>query len=80
MFGEFVHIKGRTEIEGKYYCKDCNEFFDTPHVIEYDESRGEFWGIPCSEHMVEWHCPMCDSEAIVESSDIILDDLEEIEA
>ena len=79
MFGRYVHIKGKTEIEGKYYCEDCERFFDTPNVVEYDEPRGEFWGMPCSEYMVEWHCPYCGEESIIESSDIILDDLEEVE-
>ena len=50
-----------------WYCCDCETWFDEPNVIEYDESRGEYWGIPCSEHMVECHCPNCDSEDIEEN-------------
>ncbi|MBR4377333.1 MAG: hypothetical protein IKP50_00385 [Bacilli bacterium] len=76
MFGKYVHIKG-TEKLGKYYCEDCKSWFDEPNVIEYDESRGEYWGIPCSEHMVEWYCPYCNEEGIISANDIIIDEEEE---
>ena len=79
MFGNYVLIKGVTEKLGKYYCEDCEQWFDSPDVVEYDEPRGEFWGAPCSEHMVEWHCPYCGEEGIIDADDIILDDEDEDE-
>lgn len=44
-------------------CLDCERVFSEDNVVveEYDESRGEFWGMPCSEHIVEWRCPFCGS-------------------
>lgn len=47
-------------------CYDCGAVFEEDEVVveEYDESRGEFWGMPCSEHIVEWHCPCCGSDGI----------------
>ncbi len=77
MFGNYVHIKGFTEKLGKYYCEDCKEWFDELYIKEYDEPRGEYWGIPCSEHRIERHCPYCDSEDRIYADDIILDDEEE---
>lgn len=50
----------------KWYCEDCKEWFDEPNIIEWDEPRGEFWGMPCSEHMAECHCPHCNSEYVKE--------------
>lgn len=49
-----------------FICYDCKEKFDYPEIREWDEPRGEFWGAPCSEHMVEWHCPVCGSEDVEE--------------
>lgn len=41
-----------------YKCNDCGEVFDEPKYVQ--ESRGEFWGAPCSETMA--YCPHCESE------------------
>lgn len=38
-----------------YRCLDCGHEFDTP--VSWEESRGEFWGIPCAETM--YGCPYC---------------------
>ena len=74
-----TRIKVPTRVD-RYYCEDCQSWFHTPHIVEYDESRGEFWGMPCSEHMVEWHCPNCDSESIFEANQLyIIDEEEEVE-
>lgn len=50
-------------------CLECGEVFqDSSLVIEkWEESRGEFWGIPCTETMYEVHCPYCDSEDVEEN-------------
>ena len=41
-----------------YRCNDCGKEFFEPKAVE--ESRGEFWGMPCSETM--YYCPECGSE------------------
>lgn len=38
-----------------FYCESCGNVFDEPDEVE--ESRGEFWGMPCSETM--YYCPCC---------------------
>ena len=49
-------------------CYDCGEVFPDDEVVieEWYESRGEFWGMPCSERMVEWRCPFCNSDEVDE--------------
>lgn len=52
----------------KCKCQDCGWIGDD-HELEKEEwyeSRGEFWGSPCSEHMVEMRCPHCGSDDIDE--------------
>lgn len=61
------------KIRAKYYCPDCESWFDEPYFIEWDEPR-EFWGMPYSEHLAEWHCPYCDSDYILDESDLVEDD------
>lgn len=48
----------------KFKCHSCGEVVDYPDIREWDEPRGEFWGMPCSEHMIEWYCPVCGSDDI----------------
>ncbi len=38
-----------------YKCLDCGCVFDEP--ISWSESRGEYWGMPCSEEVSG--CPYC---------------------
>ena len=76
MFG-MITAKSR---EGKYYCPDCETWHDEIIVNEWDEPRGEFWGSPCTEHIIEWLCPDCGGEGVVEASEVfIVDDEEEEE-
>lgn len=42
----------------KYHCLECDREFDEPD--EWEEDRGEFWGVPCSERMSG--CPYCRGE------------------
>lgn len=42
-----------------FKCFLCNRTFDSPIAVE--ESRGEFWGIPCSETM--YYSPCCNDSA-----------------
>lgn len=65
MFGGRYLIVTPEEREGRHYCEECGAWFDMPRYIEWDESRGEYWGIPCTEHLVELRCPNCDSEDII---------------
>lgn len=38
----------------RFRC-ECGAEFDEPKAVQ--ESRGEFWGVPCWETM--YHCPCC---------------------
>lgn len=40
-----------------YKCLDCGHVFDDGEQEVWEESRGEFWGAPCSE--VVDGCPRC---------------------
>lgn len=42
----------------KYICLECGCEFDVP--ARWEESRGEFWGVPCSETM--YGCPDCEGD------------------
>lgn len=39
----------------RFYCHECEKHFDYPHMVV--ESRGEYWGMPCSETV--GYCPLC---------------------
>ena len=41
-----------------YKCNDCGRLFEVPD--SYEESRGEFWGVPCTETM--YMCPYCERD------------------
>lgn len=43
-----------------YKCLECGHIFDEGEQAVWSESRGEFWGIPCSEEMSG--CPLCKGE------------------
>lgn len=40
-----------------YKCVDCGTVFDEDEIAVWEESRGEFWGVSCSETMTG--CPTC---------------------
>lgn len=48
----------------KSVCRDCGRICkdDKLDTYTYFESRGEFWGAPCSEEMTEYFCPECGSD------------------
>lgn len=46
-----------------YICEECGKKFFKPFV--WEESRGEFWGEPCSEKMSG--CPYCNGSYIEET-------------
>lgn len=41
----------------KYKCGDCGAIIDETEIASWDEPRGEFWGMPCSERLSG--CPYC---------------------
>lgn len=41
-----------------YRCYNCGKTFSTPKIVY--ESRGEYWGIPCTETM--YYSPCCGDE------------------
>ena len=41
-----------------YRCIDCGAIFEDP--VTWKESRGEYWGFPCSETMSG--CPECEGD------------------
>lgn len=45
-----------------YRCNDCGLEFSRLKAVE--ESRGEFWGVPCSETL--YVCPNCEGDDIDE--------------
>jgi len=48
---------GSTHLE---YCTDCGEKLDDEDIRTASESRGEFWGAPCSETIVVgFECSSC---------------------
>lgn len=44
-------------IMGMYRCMSCGKLFDADDVKKVEESRGEFWGMPCTETM--YYSPCC---------------------
>lgn len=42
----------------RFRCEECGAIFDWPKAVE--ESRGEFWGIPCSETV--YYSPCCEAD------------------
>ena len=54
----------------KFICRDCGCEFD--EFAHWEEPRGEFWGIPCSEPMCG--CPDCRSSEIDEIEEVDEDD------
>lgn len=40
-----------------YKCLECGHIFEEGEQKTWNEDRGEFWGVPCSEEMSG--CPIC---------------------
>jgi hypothetical protein len=49
----------------KFICSECGEIFNENEFATWSESRGEYWGAPCSEEMSG--CPYCHSDAYEEA-------------
>lgn len=46
-----------------FYICECGAVFEEP--ARREESRGEFWGVPCSETV--YLCPTCGSDVFCEA-------------
>lgn len=44
----------------KYKCCKCGNIFDEDEIKIVYESRGEFWGFPCTEEM--GYSPCCNED------------------
>lgn len=53
----------------KYRCLECGEVFEESELLEVMESRGEFWGFPCAEHMYYSPCCIGDYEELNEEEE-----------
>lgn len=45
-----------------FVCLECGCIFDEDEVAVWQEDRGEFWGIPCSETVSG--CPVCKGDYV----------------
>lgn len=43
-----------------YICLECGHIFEDGEEKRWTESRGEFWGMACSEEMTG--CPICEGD------------------
>ena len=46
----------------KFVCLECGHIFDENDVAIWEESRGEYWGAPCSETVSG--CPNCNGDYV----------------
>lgn len=69
--------KNSTEL---YYCPCCGELFTAEdlEIVTIEESRGEFWGVPCYEDMNYYYCPCCHKH-IEEGIEINLHNMQDIQ-
>lgn len=50
-----------------FRCCDCGRIYDSADELKkVEESRGEFWGIPCAETMYYCWCGSDDFEDVLE--------------
>lgn len=56
-------------IRGMYRCKECGRLFYEDEVMVVEESRGEFWGFPCTEKMHYSPCCMGDYDDAYEDEE-----------
>ena len=45
-----------------FICLDCGHIFDDDEVAVWQESRGEYWGVPCYETVSG--CPCCNGDYV----------------
>jgi hypothetical protein len=45
-----------------YCCIECGHVFDEDEIVAWKESRGEYWGTPCSELISG--CPKCKGDYV----------------
>ena len=45
-----------------FICLECGRIFNEDEIDVWEESRGEFWGMPCSETVDG--CPSCGGDYV----------------
>lgn len=45
-----------------YCCLECGHIFDENDIATWQEDRGEYWGVPCSESVSG--CPQCGGDYV----------------
>lgn len=45
-----------------FICLECEHIFNENEVATWEEDRGEFWGVSCSESMSG--CPKCGGDYV----------------
>lgn len=45
-----------------WICTECRHIFDDDDVAIWEESRGEYWGMPCYEEVSG--CPRCKGDYV----------------
>ena len=43
----------------KYVCNECGKVFEEDEIVEVEESRGEYWGVPAYETVA--YSPCCEA-------------------
>jgi hypothetical protein len=46
-----------SKIMSKFICLECGHVFDEEDIATWEENRGEYWGVMCSETVSG--CPNC---------------------
>lgn len=46
-----------------YRCEHCKHNFEELNEVVFREDRGEFWGTPVYEDLIECRCPFCDRDS-----------------
>ena len=60
------------KIVGLYRCCNCGRVFEHSEMKVVEESRGEYWGIPCTERMYYSPCCTDDFENVYEEDELWL--------
>jgi rubredoxin len=61
---EFTDAKGLSDhlyqVDSECYCSNCHTYLADDAITWVSESRGEFWGTPCSERVpTGYTCQSC---------------------
>lgn len=45
-----------------FICLECGRVFDEDEIAIWQEDRGEYWGVPCSQ--MNGGCPSCQGDYV----------------